>query len=156
VSLDLTPGSGHTRGMRSMAIGLFVAVFVAACGSPEGQLFRTALPTSDYAPLPVLLRDTTGLVTGIEPATYDERAFLEPLVEADPADPGAFIVSWLGGLDEGEAAFTFSRSDSTYALQLAVRPKGGTGFPALGVGRGLRVKTSSPIAPDSILLSGGA
>lgn len=146
----------HSRLLRSVAIGLVVAISVAACGSPEDRRFETALPTSDYDPLPVVLRDETGLVLGIEPARFDPQGPGELRVEADPIDRAALLVSWLGGLCEGDAALTFWRSDSTYALHLAISRKPGTGCPALGVGRALRITTSSPIPADSILVSGGA
>jgi hypothetical protein len=138
-----------------MTLGLFVAVVVAACGSSEGRLFQTVMPTVQGDPLPVALRDLSGLVTGIEPAEFDPRATTGPLVGADPADPGAFIVSWLGGLCDDAAALSFRRSDSTYALRLEIRLKPGFGCPAAGVPRGLRIETSSPIPADSILISGG-
>ena len=138
--------------MRIVTIGLLVAVSVAACGPSGGRLFQTALPTTDHYPLPVELRDGTGLVTGIEPAESEPQAAREPRVEADPTNPSAFIVSWLGGMCEGDAMLSFWRTDSTYTLFLAIR-LAGTGCTALGVARALRVRTSSPISADSIRVS---
>jgi hypothetical protein len=155
MNLEHAPRPWQTKGLQSMAIGLLVVVSVAACGSSEGRRFETALPTSDHDPLPVVLRDGTGLVTGIEPAEYDPQADVEPSVAADPTDPGTFIVSWLGGLCEGDALLTFWPSDSAYALHLEIHGKLSTGCPALGVGRALRIKLSGPISADSILVSDG-
>jgi hypothetical protein len=150
----MTLRSGHIQDTWSMAICLLVAVSVAACEPSEGQLFGAALPTVHGDPLPVALRDATGLVTGIEPSEVDPRAGSEFRVESDPADPSALIVSWTGGLCDADATFSFWGSDSTYNLHLAVRLKPGSGCPAAGVPRGLRIETSSPIPADSILVSG--
>ncbi len=71
-------------------MSLVLAVFATACQQPDGQLFRTTLPTSVYRPLPVVLRDETGLVTTIEPAALDKPTFGDPLVLTDPSDPDAW------------------------------------------------------------------
>jgi hypothetical protein len=137
-----------------MAMILVVAVFATACQEPGGQLFRTTLPTSVYQPLPLVLRDQTGLVTGIEAAALDKPTFGDPLVLGDPSDPHAFTVSWIGGLCETDASLSLSGSNSRYFLQIAVT-RGGTGCPMAGVVRGLRIKTSSPIPVESIQVFGG-
>jgi hypothetical protein len=137
-----------------MAMILAVAACATACQEPGGQLFRTTLPTSAYQPLPLVLRDQTGLVIGIEAAALDKPTFGDPLVLADPSDPDAFTVSWIGGLCESDAALSLWRSASQYFLQIAVT-RGGTGCPMAGVVRGLRIKTSSPIPVDSIRVFGG-
>jgi hypothetical protein len=142
--------------MRLVAARLLVAIVIAACGPPAGELFRTALPTVDGDPLPVELGDSTGLVTAIEPADFDSDAVLEPLVKADPTEPNAFVLSWLGGLCDGEAALSFWRSETAFGLNLVVRGGPGLfgGCAGAGVPRGLRIKTSSPIAVDSIVVYG--
>ena len=152
----MTHRSGRVWGIRRIALILAMAASAAACQQPGGQLFRTTLPTSVYQPLPLVLRDQTGLVTGIEPAAMDKPTFGDPLVLTDPSDPDAFTVSWIGGLCEGDAALSLWRADPQYFLQLVVTPSGGTGCPMAGVVRGLRIRTSSPIPVDSIHVVGGS
>ena len=141
--------------MRLATIGLLVAIAISACGPPAGRLFETALPFAGGDPYPVVLGDSTGLVTGIEPAEVDVWAFSDPRVEANPADPNAFILGWQGGCDT-EAAISFSRSETSYGLNLVVRGGPGLfgGCPAMAIPRGLRITTSSPIAIDSIVVYG--
>jgi hypothetical protein len=146
--------------MKAYALSLFLTFIVAACLPPAGRVFQTTLlhtspsnPSGDH-PLPVTLGDQTDLVVGIEPTEGDERGGLEPLVQSDPADPNALILSWLGGMCDNDAAVSFQPSGSGYALHLQVHQKLGFGCPAAGLLRGLRITTSEPIPPGSIAVSG--
>jgi hypothetical protein len=146
--------------MRPVALSLMLTLTLAACLPPAGRLFNTTLihkspanPGGDY-PLPVTLGDQTDLVVGIEPTDADESGGLAPLVKADPTDPNALIVSWLGGLCDNDAAVSFQPSGSGYTLHLDVHEKLGLGCPAAGLLRGLRIITSEPIPIDSIAASG--
>ena len=142
--------------MKAIAIGLSLAVVVAACLPPAGTLFRTTLSTPDGAyPLPVALGDQTGLIVEIEPAEPDSAARIEPLVQPDPTDPNAFVVTWLGGACDNDATIAFQRSGSGYALHLEVHDKIGLGCSDLGILRGLRITTSTPVPLNSITASGG-
>lgn len=152
MTLGFTPGSGRNWSLRRIAVGLVTAVVVATCGS-AGQQFRTELPNPGAQPVPVLLSDETGLVTGIGPAEPDPDVDVDPVVEADPADPEAFIVSWFGGLCVEDAELVFRPSESRYFLNIEA-PSGGN-CPAMAVRRGLRIKTSSPIPVESIVVTGG-
>ncbi|TAK02362.1 MAG: hypothetical protein EPO36_02495 [Chloroflexota bacterium] len=136
-----------------MTLGLLVAFVVATCGSPAGTQFRTELPNAGYDPLPLVLYDETGLVIGIEPAEPNPDAGLNAVVEADPGDPDAFIVSWFGGLCDEVAELFLRPSESTLFLHLEV-PQG-TNCPAMAVRRALRIRTSSPIPEESIVVTGG-
>jgi len=132
------------------AIGL--AVVLAGCLPPAGRLFRTSLPTDSYRPLPVVLGDETGLVVRIEPGPPVASA-PDTAVRGDPADPNAFVVTWLGGPCESDAALSLARSGARYALRLEVHDAFGS-CPAVGIERNLYVRTSAPISADSIDLSG--
>jgi hypothetical protein len=141
--------------MRAFAITVTLGLVLAACLGPSGQLFRTTLlhispdnPAGDL-PLPVVLGDETGLVVAIEPAIGD-TSDLKPSVRSDPVDPNAFIVSWLGGMCDNDAQLLFRPHEAGYSLALIVGRKVGLGCPAAAVSRGVRVKTSRPIAPESI------
>jgi len=94
-----------------------------------------------------------GLVIGIEPADPDPDADESASVKADPADPAAFVVSWLGGLCVHEAALFLRPSGSTYFLH--VEGRGGGNCPAMAVSRGVRITTSRPIPSGSITVTGG-
>jgi len=129
---------------------LVTAVIVTACDKPpSGQLFSTHLPTTDHEPLLVTLHDQTGIVASVAPGPPDARAMSAARVDADPADPNAFVLSWVGGLCDAPADVTFVRGDSGYSLQL-LDPAASGSCPAVGVERGLLIKTSIPIAMGSI------
>jgi hypothetical protein len=146
--------------MHRLRVAMSSALLIAACVGPSGQLFQTTLmhvspanPAGDL-PLPVVLGDESGLVVGIEQGaggTFVRR----PTVEVDPADPNAFVVSWLGGLCDSDAAISFRPHEAGYSLALTINEKLGLGCPAAGVGRSVRVITSKPIPPGSIETFGG-
>ena len=135
------------------AVSLVLAVLVAACSSPPaGRLFTTSLPTDGYAPLPVVLGDETGLVSGIEPGPAGATA---PSLEAraDPAGPNGFVVGWMGGLCSSDVALSFKRTASGFAVHLEVHDKVGS-CPMVGISRDVRVKTTAPISIESIEVTG--
>jgi hypothetical protein len=142
-----------------IAVSLLSAAAVAACSGPSSsRQFTAVLQVSDGTlPLPVVLSDETGLVTGIGSAPMDPGAgYAEPAARADPTDPNAFIVSWLGGACDNDAALTFKRMAGVYVLNVAVNGK--FGFPggctSSGILRDVRIVTSSPIPLDSIVAAG--
>ena len=140
-----------------VGVALFTAAAVVACAGPSSHpQFSAVLQFSAEAPsLPVVLSDETGQVTGIASAPMDPGAANQELAaRADPTDPNAFIVSWLGGACDNEAALTFKRHDGGYVLNVAVHPKLGLGCNASGVPRDVRIATSSPIRVDSIVVAG--
>lgn len=141
--------------MRALITLAILSAALVACGSPSGVLFRTTLanPNGEF-PLPVALGDTSGVVVGIGPAQFDPADFRDAGVLADPTGPNAFILTWLGGMCDGDAALVFSPSDPGYDIRLAVHEKPGLGCPAAGIMRGLRIETSEPIPVDAITISG--
>jgi hypothetical protein len=151
--------------MRMMAatpliiVSLLSAAAVAACSPSPSRQFSAVLQFSnDAAPLPAVLSDETGLVTGIESAPMDPLAgYADAAARADPTDPSAFIISWLGGACDNDASLTFTRHEEGYVLNVAVHGK--VGFPGgctmNGIFRDVRVVTSSPIPVDSIVAAGG-
>lgn len=142
-----------------IAICLLGAATVTACSGPSrSREFKTILHRSqDARDLPVVLRDETGMVTGIESGptnqTFDYSA---PAARADPTDPSAFIVSWLGGACDNDALLRFSRNSAGYVIGVEVHGKLGFpgGCPAVGIPRDVRIVTSSPIPLDSIVAAG--
>jgi hypothetical protein len=145
--------------MVRFAIWLVLGVLLAACSPPPaGQLWKTTLPNGEAASLPVVLRDETGLVTSIEPLAVDPSGVGSmPSVQADPNDPNALLVTWLGGCDtDAQLGLKPShRGTGQYDLHVSFgSPSGfGGGCAAVGVGRGVRVRTSSPIPVDSIAVN---
>jgi len=135
---------------------LALALLVGACSSPPaGRLFRTSLPTDGYAPLPIVLGDETDLVTGIEagPAGADAPGS-EATARADPAGANAFIVTWMGGLCATDAAMSFIRAGSGYALHLEGHQPPLASCSMVGIGRDLRIRTSRPIPLELIAVTG--
>ena len=113
--------------------------------------------SDEVPPLPIVLSDETGLVTGIASAPMDPAAgYAQPAAREDLTDPNAFIVSWLGGACDNDASLTFKRDEGGYVLNVAVHAKGGlpAGCTASGILRDVRVVTSSPIPVDSIVAAG--
>ena len=97
------------------------------------------------------------MVTGIASAPRDPSGrYAGVSVRADPADPNAFIVSWLGGACDNDASLTLSRHERNYVLNVTIH--GRFGFPggctANGIARDIRILTSSPIPVESIIAAG--
>jgi hypothetical protein len=141
-----------------IAVSLLSAAAVAACSGASSRQFIAVLQFSEEtAPLPMVLSDETGLVTGIALAPMDPLAnYAEAVARADPTDPNAFIVSWLGGACDNDASLTFKRHEGGYFLHVTVH--GNVGFPGgctmNAIPRDVRIVTSSPIPVDSILTGG--
>jgi hypothetical protein len=141
-----------------IALSLVSAAVVAACSGPASPQFNTVLQFSvEVPPLPLVLSDETGLVTGIASAPRDPSGRYAGLsVRADPTDPNAFIVSWLGGACDSDATLTLSRHEGNYVLNVTIHGK--FGFPggctANGIARDVRIVTSSPIPVESIIAAG--
>jgi hypothetical protein len=134
---------------------LALAILVAACSlPPAGRLFRTSLPRDSYAPLPVVLGDETELVTGIEAGPAGTDPGLRATVRVDPEDGQAFIVTWMGGLCASDAALSFTRAGSGYALHLEGHEPLLGSCSMGGIGQGLRIRTSSPIPLELIAVTG--
>src|SRR5258706_9633273 len=112
----------NTAATLLIAVALLTAAAVAACSGPSpNRQFKAVLQVSVEAPpLPVVLSDETGLVTGIESAPIDPGAGAEPAARADPTDPNAFIVGWLGGDCDNDASLTFKRLEGAYVVNVAV------------------------------------
>lgn len=145
---------------RALLVAVAVAAVVAACSGPSpSRQFRTVLHYPDeVAPFPVVLSDETSLVTGIEPAPADPQFdYSEPAARADPTDPNAFFIRWLGGACDNDALLWFTRGDGAYSLSIEVHGK--FGFPggctANGIFRDVRIVTSSPVPIESIVAAGG-
>jgi hypothetical protein len=141
-----------------MAVALFSATAVAACSEAPSRQFNAVLQvTEETQPLPVVLSDETGLVTGMASGPMDPRADYSELVAlADPTDPNAFIVRWLGGACDHDGSLTFKRHEEGYVLNVTVHDNRGFlgGCVMLGIYRDVRIVTSSPIPVDSILTGG--
>lgn len=142
----------RVQGTRSLALSVLVCLFVGCSGADEASVFRTALPQEVDPPLPVVLRDRTGLVSTIGPATDPSGAQPAAEVLPDPTDPKAFVVTWLGGPCERDAALSFTSHGGRYLLVLAASQKGDC--PLIGNPRGVRIATTVAIPISSIDVTG--
>ena len=142
----------QVQGMRSIALSVLVCFVVGCSGADEASIFRTALPQEVDPPLPVVLRDTTGLVSTIGPAANPSGAQPDAEVLLDSADPKAFVVTWLGGPCEGDAALSFTRQGGGYLLELAASQRGAC--PLIGYPRGVRIATTVAIPISLIQVTG--
>lgn len=116
-----------------------------------------ASPDGSY-PMPVTLGDTTGLVVSIEAVILEDWPGDGPMVTGDPADPNALILSWLGGACEDETVVGFWPIEDRFGMYVAPRgaPGLGGGCPAIGLLRAVRLRLSSPVAPELISFSSAA
>lgn len=128
-----------------------LAMAIAACApEPAGDVFRTTLLHDGAEPVPVVFRDQTGLVTSIEPARNPNGSEFQPVAVTDPTDASAVVLTWVGGLcDESVTLSLTSTEAGRYLVVLTVRSRGG-GCPAIGVPRGVRILTTTPIPISSI------
>jgi hypothetical protein len=144
--------SRQLNGTRSIALRALVAASIVGCSGlqgPEPRLFRTALPLGNQ-PLPLVLSDQTGLVTGIGPAADPQGLDNQPVILADPSDPMAFVIAWVGSPCDEDAALSFMSKEGGYRLQLSASP-GALGCQLLAtVPRGVRIVTSTAIPLSSI------
>jgi hypothetical protein len=138
-----------------IGVAVLTGAVVAACSAPGRQFNAVLQVAAEVPPLPVLLSDETGLVTEIESAPGQPGGGDGNLVaRADPTDPNAFIVSWLGGACDNDASLTFKQSEGVFLMNVAVHGKLSLGCPAVGISRDVRVATSSPIPLSSIVVAG--
>lgn len=133
---------------------LLAVLIVAACLAPPGRLFHATLLHPSEDPLPVTLGDQTGLVVGIQSAEVDTFSSWDLRASADPADPMAFVLTWLGGACDSDADVSFQRTGSGYALHLEVHRAFSLGCRAVGIPRALRIITAEPIPVGSIGVNG--
>jgi hypothetical protein len=141
--------------MRSIALGVLVAASILGCSEPgpEPRLFRTALPLGDR-PLPMVLSDQTGLVTGIGLAADPQGNDIQPVILADPSDPKAFVITWIGSVCDTDATLSFKPHEEGYRLQLSVSPGARACQLMVAVPRGVRIVTSTAIPISSIVPTG--
>jgi hypothetical protein len=150
---------------RVAAVGILVALLVAACG-PSGTRFTTVFPardgdqdgTVDLQALPVTLIDQTGTVTGIQATEYDfeewdgdlARGLAKPFLDR----PEAIQVAWMGGACEDSVRLVLT-SDGTGGVTLAIRADNGFGIlgggcPAIGIGRTIVIGFVSRVDASSV------
>jgi len=141
--------------MRAASVALAVMSVITGCLGPAGTQFRTSLPEPGVVkPFPIVLGDETGLVVRVEPGPIDPSARIELTVREDPTNPSAIIAIWLGGAIDDEAALSFRRVLSGYALSLDVH-RGFGSSTGEGIYRSLRIVTTEPVSVESITVSGG-
>ncbi len=112
--------SRQLHGMRSIALGVLVAASIVGCSGPIG------------------------------PAADPQGDDIQPVILADPSDPMAFVITWVGSPCDEDAALSFKSNEGGYRLQLTVSP-GARGCQLLAaVPRGVRIVTSTAIPVSSI------
>lgn len=139
-------------GVAGLVLGLLVVLAAGCSGADPAQVFQTALPQEGDPPLPVVLRDTTGLVRTIGPAADPTGDAITPKLVLDPKDAKVITITWLGGPCESDARLAFSTEGAGYRLQLAASQKGDC--PLIGYPRGVRIELTSAIPISSIEVGG--
>lgn len=141
----------RVQGKRSFALSVLMCLFVGCSRADEARFFRTALPQEAAPPLPVALRDMTGLVSTIGPANRSGVQFATEAL-ADPTDPKAFVITCLGGPCERNAALFFTSQGGRYFPQLVASQRGDC--PTIAYPRGVRIATTVAIPISSIEVTG--
>jgi hypothetical protein len=120
-------------------------VFKATVHEPDGSY-----------PLEVVLGDETGQVVAVEAAleAVPIEISLLPLVEQDPADPNAVLLSWATGACD-DVAIALRKSDTGYEINVDAHERIGLGCTAQLLLRSLRIRFAAPISADAITASGG-
>jgi hypothetical protein len=98
----------------------------------------------------MVLSDQTGLVTGIGPVADPQGDDIQPVILADPSDPRAFVIAWVGSVCDTDAALSFKPSEGGYRLQLTVSPGARACQMMVAVPRGVRIVTLTAIPISSI------
>ena len=102
----------------------------------------------------MVLSDQTGLVTGIGPVADPQGNDIQPVILADPSDPMAFVITWVGSVCDEDAALSFKPHEGGYRLQLSVSPGARACQLMVAIPRGVRIVTSTAIPVSSILPMG--
>lgn len=155
--------SGSPRildGKRRSVMTLFAAIVLAGCSSAPSRQFQADMRFAEGAdPLPVVLTDETGLVTGIEGGPFDLHVDDgAPAIQADPGDPNAFFVTWGSGPIR-DAALSFKPFQDGYLVRLELHTNGGIfgGGSTMEMRLGaVRIVTSRPIPLGTIQVGGSA
>jgi hypothetical protein len=154
---DSNGSTGEATPSRVRVLGTLVlcaiACMVIGCSTgDDASVFRTSLPQEVDPPLPVVLRDSTGMVTAIEPVTNPTGESAVPELVPDPVDPKAFVVTWIGGPCERDATLSFAPDAEGYLLVLTAGQRGEC--PLIGYPRGVRIKMTDAIPISSIEVTG--
>lgn len=107
-------------------------------------VFRTRLVMPDGTfGVQVMLRDATGLVTGIAapPAT---KPWFEAAIDNPDGRPDALLYTWLGGACDTVTTITFERTGSRFRLRATTETTGDSCI-LIGLGRQLLIQLDEPI-----------
>jgi len=136
--------------------GVLLSAVLVACQSPAGAQFHATVvqPDGSY-PMPVVLGDETGLVTGIGSVRDGMTGGDLPAAVADPTEPTAVFVSWGTGACDSDTTLSFQGTGGSYSLDIAVHSRLSLGCTAQLLVRGLRIEFSQHVPADAIHVSGG-
>jgi hypothetical protein len=142
----------HVTTLRRSLVATTLVVGVLVACQPAGRTFQVTLQDASGDPLPVSLADRTGIVTGIS----QEAGFtvsIEPVVRADPGEPRALVLVWLGGACDASVTVNVVKQEGSYVIGLASHERTG-GCTLAGTPRAIRITTSEPLPIDSIIVTG--
>lgn len=135
--------------------GSLLTVLVGCAAQPRGltATFPARLGDVSIAPLPVLLRDLTGLATEL---TLAETFLASGPVNAVPGEPGTLVITWTGGACSDRANLLLLHvAAGGYALRIHENTSlaGMIGCPAVGIPRQVRIRFSQLVAPAQLTVS---
>jgi hypothetical protein len=118
----------------------------------QGGVWRTQIVLPDGThPLPVVLRDATGLVTGLAapPAAM-------PLVDEGVANvdgqPDRLTYTWVGGACDTVTNLTFEAAGNGFRLRAESERSGGACI-LIGLGRTVAISLARPVDAGSVILA---
>lgn len=118
-------------------------------GPTEVWTAQLALADGTY-PLPVMLLDGTGLVTGLVAPAAGVPAFESGVTNAN-GKPDRLLYTWLGGACDTLTKLTFERSASGFRLRAETETSGGYCI-LIGLNREVVITLSEPVDARSVVL----
>jgi len=137
----------------------FAALTLGACARGAGPAIEATFPPSSDGlvdAMVVSLVDQTGLVTATTVAAgAGATGDGGPRVVAEPGDPNALRLEWLGSDCDGRTSIVLVESGDDYLATIHVdpTPAGGFGCGQIDLPRALTVHLREPIAPERITIT---
>lgn len=118
----------------------------------EEGVWRTRLAMADGTyPLPVVLRDAAGLVSGFS-AGPNAGALSEEGVDNPNGQQNVLAYSWVGGACDSVTNLSFERTNGGFRLRVATERAGDMCI-MIGLGRQVLIGLSAPVDARSVILT---
>ena len=142
-----------------MIVTTILLTIVSGCTARPSAAFhilRMTFPADMSGPLPIaalpiVLIDSTGLVTGLREALLGPNDSGLPGVTARPGDPKTLVVTWIGGACDDRVTMNLHGPQS--ALQLSIETSSPGGCRLVGIGRSVALDLTVAVRPEVVGLT---